>query len=295
MPTSATPHSARGGPAAAHPQAAPKARLLSAGYPGLEELAAQQYTEHQAQNDTTLATMRCIGRLVDLSRGLRTVAVIGCGPNPYTLDVLVKHGFDATGVEPVEAYMRAARDFLKDDARVELGSAESLPYADGSQRVVLLENVFEHVDSPSATLAEAYRVLAPGGVLYVYTTNRFRFSLVGRNWEFRTPFYNWFPATLKEAYVHHHLHFDPRLANYSLRPAVHWWSYADLCRSGRLAGFAQFYTRFDLVEDAVVGSWRDRIRNAALHRVRRSPWLRALALLQFGNSVFMLKRPFGGV
>ena len=41
----------------------------------------------------------------------------------------------------------------------------------------------------------------------------------------------------------HHLHYNPSLANFSLRPAVHWWTYADLCRAGREAGFAQFYTR----------------------------------------------------
>jgi SAM-dependent methyltransferase len=269
-------------------------RLLSAGYPGLDHLAADWYAEHQQTNTTTAETMRCIGRLIDLASGPRTVAVIGCGPNPYTVRDLIAGGFDAVGVEPVDAYVETARGFLGAADRVALGSAEELPFDAGSQQVVILENVFEHVDSPSATLAEAYRVLAPGGVLYVYTTNRFRFSLLGRNHEFRVPFYNWFPATLKEAYVFHHLHYDPRLANFSQRPAVHWWSYADLCRVGRYAGFAQFYSRLDLLEPGEARSFRARLRRAVLRRVQRSPWLRAAALLQFGNSVFMLKRPAGG-
>ena len=263
-------------------------RPLSAGYPGLDRLAAEQYIEHQEATSTVAETLRCISRLVDRRDG--GVAVIGCGPKPHTVRELLAAGYDASGVEPVASYAEAARQFVG-DARVFVGSAEALPYADGSQRIVLLESVLEHVDSPSATLGEAYRVLAPGGVLYVYTSNRFRFSLTGFNGEFRVPFYNWLPRTLKEAYVFHHLHYDPRLANYSLRPAVHWWSYADLCRAGREAGFAQFYSRLDLIDVDAGPTLRSRVRAAALRRVRRSPWLRAAALLQFGNSIFMVKRP----
>ena len=53
------------------------------------------------------------------------------------------------------------------------------------------------------------------------TTNRYRFSPTGSNDEFRVRFFNWFPRIVKESYVFQHLHFDPTLANYSPRPAVH--------------------------------------------------------------------------
>ena len=101
-----------------------------------------------------------------------------------------------------------------------------------------MEHVLEHADSPRQSLAEIYRVLIPGGVAYIATSNRYHFSPIGYNGEFNVPFYNWFPDALKEAFVHHHLHFKPSLANYTPRPAVHWFCYSDLCRVGRDAGFA---------------------------------------------------------
>ncbi|AHG91040.1 methyltransferase [Gemmatirosa kalamazoonensis] len=268
----------------------PNDRRLTELYPGLDRLAADYYAQHQEVGSEALAVIRWIDRLVDLSTGSRRVVVVGCGPKPIAMQQLLEAGYDAVGVEPVPLMAEDARRFLGDPSRVATAAAEALPYPDGSCRVVLLENVLEHVDSPLATINEAYRVLEPGGVCYIYTTNRYRLSLTGKNFEYRVPFYNWFPETLKEAYVHHHLHFDPRLANYSVRPAVHWWSYADLCRLGRLAGFAYFYSRLDVLEPPPPNGMRSRVRHAVLERVRKSPWLRAMALLQFGNSIFMVKR-----
>jgi SAM-dependent methyltransferase len=264
-------------------------RPLSAGYPGLEQLAVEYFRRQQSIQTTTIETVECIARLIDFSEGLRTIVVVGCGPKPHAVRDLLSAGYHAVGIEPVPGLLQAAREFLGSDQRALPGTSELLPIADGSQRVVLMESVLEHVDSPSASLREAYRVLAPGGVLYVATTNRLRFSLTGMNDEFRTRYFNWFPATLKEAYVFHHLHYNPTLANFSLRPAVHWWTYADLCRAGREAGFAQFYSRIDLMALPQPGLTRWLIR-----KTRRSPWLRALALIQFGSTVFMLKRGEGG-
>ena len=260
-------------------------RPLSDGYPGLTQLAVEYLRTHQSTQSLTIEAIECVGRLIELSAGPKTIAVVGCGPNPQAVRSLVDAGFDAVGVEPVQGFLEAAREFLESPDRALWGTSEALPFPDGSQRVVVMESVLEHVDSPSMSLREAYRVLAPGGVLYITTTNRYRFSLRGANEEFRTPYFNWFPPTLKEAYVFHHLHYNPRLANFSLRPAVHWWTYADLCRAGREAGFAQFYSRIDLMALP-----RRRLARWLIRKSRRSPWLRTLVLTQFGNTIFMLKR-----
>ncbi|MCX6995551.1 MAG: class I SAM-dependent methyltransferase, partial [Kiritimatiellaeota bacterium] len=187
------------------------------------------------------------------------------------------------------AAARAAA-YLGAVAGVVRGTAERIPLESGSQTLVMLENVIEHVDSVPTSLAESYRVLKPGGVLFVRTTNRVRFSLMGINWEFGAPFFNWFPRSVQESYVFAQIHYRPGLAYYSPRPAVHWFSFADLCDAGRNAGFARFYSPYDLLYLArreSTPAWRFHLR----HWCRRRPWLRATAISQMNGDIFMWKRP----
>jgi ubiquinone/menaquinone biosynthesis C-methylase UbiE len=264
-------------------------RKLSEGYPDLERLGVDAYSHSQVTTSYAPEVVRCIERLIDVDHGARTVLVIGCGPMPHSVKRLLDAGYDAAALEPLAAYVQSARDFLGDPQRVSRGSAEAMPFEDNSKRIILMESVLEHVDSPYRSVAEAYRVLVPGGVLYVGTTNRWKFSLTGYNGEFHVRFYNWLPDVVKESYVYQHLHFDPRLANYTPRPAVHWFSYPDLCKLGRQVGFAQFYSLLDLIDTDSPFVARSRLRRWLLDKVRYNPWLRALALTQTGGTIFMVK------
>lgn len=269
-----------------------KGRKLAEGYPGLEEIASAHYSSTPMGVHEGAQTMIGLERLVALPSGPKRVAVVGSGPRPDTLTMLRDMGYQAVGIEPDKSFVRSARAFLEGEEQVTVleGAAESLPIEDESVSVVLLESVLEHVDSPSKALAEAFRVLRPGGVAFVETSNRPRFHPLGVNGEYNLPFYNYYPRTLKEALVHHHLHFKPTLANYATRPAVHWFSYADLCARGREAGFYRFYPRFDGMDpsDKVVSKgW---LRRLFLRKIQFSPIFRALALLQYGGAVYMLKR-----
>ncbi len=271
-------------------------RPLSEGVPDL----AARYVEHKRKRfderlSSTLSRgglndiVECCRRLIDLSSGPKTVAVVGCGPSPLTVKSLIEKGFDAVGIEPVHESLAAAREYLGDESRAQWGVAEAMPFPDESQRIVLMEGVLEHVDSPGKSLAEMFRVLVPGGVLFVRTTNRLRFSPFGRNGEYRVPFYNWFPRAVKESYVFQHLHYRPTLADYSPRPAVHWYSFADLCSLGRQAGFAQFYSPMDLL-NLHRGSGQPGLGKRALDALRRNPWIRAANLTLIGGSIYMWKR-----
>ncbi|MGH8442142.1 MAG: methyltransferase domain-containing protein [Nevskiaceae bacterium] len=76
----------------------------------------------------------------------------------------------------------------------------ALPFADASFDVVLSNHVIEHVGSEAdqlAHLAEARRVLRPGGTLYLAVPNRW--SLVEPH--YRLPFLSWLPAVLASAFV----------------------------------------------------------------------------------------------
>ncbi|HEY9232521.1 MAG TPA: class I SAM-dependent methyltransferase [Blastocatellia bacterium] len=268
-------------------------RRLAEGYPGLDRLALKNFTatlDAQPDDATRLERLlRRLNRLIDLDR-VRNIVVLGCGPRPHTVKHLLDRRFNAIGVEPVPLFVEAARQYLNDSAHVIEGAAERIPVADGSQQIVFCDSVLEHVVSPTHSLNEIYRALSPGGVAFITTTNRHRLSLTGDNGEFMYRFFNWLPPLVKESFVHHHLHYDPRLANYSQLPAVHWFTYSELCRLGRQAGFAQFYSLLDLIDTndpAVSGS---RVKRWIIDRLRFNPWLRALALTQRGDTIIMLKR-----
>ena len=233
--------------------------------------------------------MTYLSRLVGMD-DVKNVLVLGCGPHPQTAKIFAETGANVSAVEPVEQFVALARDYLEAKVNVMQGAAESIPLSTNSQQIVVFEAVLEHVDSIPLSLAEIYRVLAPGGVLYLTTTNRHRFSWKGKNGEYRTPFFNWFPSLVKEGYVFQHLHYRPELANYSSRPAVHWLTYSELCARGRDAGFAQFYSPVDLmrVDDRIIK--KSGLRRFVLPLIQKNPWLRAFALTQIGGTIFMLKR-----
>ena len=271
-------------------------RKLTEGVPGMEEdyvnLKRKRYESLSKSNQPISGVgdiLKCIDRLIDLNYPPRTAAVVGCGPNPHTVAELLKLNFNTVGIEPIGDSLKAAQQFLKDESRIKHGTAEALPFPENSQRILIMESVLEHVDSPINSLSEAYRVIVPGGVLFTRTTNRWRFSPFGNNMEFQVPFYNWFPKIVKESYVFKHLHYEPYLAKYSPRPAVHWFTYPELCELGRQAGFAQFYSPMDIanldIGDGHPTSWKQ-----FLDRLRRNPWLRALNLTQIGGDIYMWKR-----
>jgi SAM-dependent methyltransferase len=263
-------------------------RVLTDSYSELEKLGAEYYTDHQHTNSTVPRLVGCFRKLVELNSPQR-VLVVGCGPKPKTMQDFEQFGFDVVGVEPIAAYVDSANSALNRDA-VRLGDAEHLPFENESTCFVVIESVLEHVDSPIQALHESFRVLKQGGVAYISTLNRFHLSLSGYNGEYRVPFFNWFPKAIKESYVYWHMHHDPRLANFTPRPAVHWFCYTDLCELGRQAGFFLFYSPLDLIDSSDPAITKGRARRLMLRPIRSNPWLRALALLQFGGAIFMYKR-----
>jgi 2-polyprenyl-6-hydroxyphenyl methylase/3-demethylubiquinone-9 3-methyltransferase len=73
-------------------------------------------------------------------------------------------------------------------------------------------------------LAEGTRILRPGGVMYLSTTNR----LCPVQQEFNLPMYSWYPSSLKRHYERLAVTTRPELANHATYPAVNWFSYGDL-------------------------------------------------------------------
>jgi ubiquinone/menaquinone biosynthesis C-methylase UbiE len=271
-------------------------RLLVKGHPQLEQRALESFIDRlDARPDDTPRVERLLqylSRIIDI-QSCRDVLVLGCGPRPQIARILIEKGFQIVGVDTSQAIVDEAKQYIGSRASVLLGTAEKIPLRDASLDLVIFESVLEHVDSTSASLEEIERVLKPGGVVFLYTTNRHRFSLLGHNGEYNVRYFNWLPRSVKESFVFLHLHYAPELANYAARPAVHWFTYAQLCALGREAGFARFYSMLDVVrsdDEFMRSNTVRRIISRFVPKMQRNAWLRSLVLSQRGNALFMLKR-----
>ena len=90
---------------------------------------------------------------------------VGCGSGALTAalaDVLGAENVAA--VDPSEPFVEASRARVP-GARIEVGSAESLPFADGEFDATLSQLVVNFLPDPEQGLHEMSRVTRPGGVV----------------------------------------------------------------------------------------------------------------------------------
>lgn len=120
--------------------------------------------------------------------GWRSVSLALCGGEIY-------------GLEPIEAGVEAAKlrgkrhPGLKTDFRK--GVAEQLPYPTDFFDFVVSFQVIEHVQSIEKSLQEMYRVLKPGGQVYMETGN----SLYPREEHYRIFWIPYMPKTVGKIYA----------------------------------------------------------------------------------------------
>jgi SAM-dependent methyltransferase len=88
---------------------------------------------------------------------------VGCGSG-LALRIAADRGATVTGLDASSALLEHARRRVPGAPLVQ-GELEELPLADGSFDVVTGFNSFQYAARPAAALAEAARVLAPGGCL----------------------------------------------------------------------------------------------------------------------------------
>jgi ubiquinone/menaquinone biosynthesis C-methylase UbiE len=102
-------------------------------------------------------------QLTGLSAG-DVLVDVGCGPG-RAARLAARHGATVIGIDPADVMLRMARFLTPSRRRISwrAGTAEALPVADGVATVVWSIATVHHWQDIAAGLAEARRVLAPGG------------------------------------------------------------------------------------------------------------------------------------
>lgn len=97
---------------------------------------------------------------------------VGCGAG-FLTNYLQAEGFNTVGVDTAESALRlaAARDTTRSVKYVK-ADIRALPFEDQSFDAVCAMDVLEHVEPPEVVVAEAARVLRPGGTFFFHTFNR---------------------------------------------------------------------------------------------------------------------------
>jgi ubiquinone/menaquinone biosynthesis C-methylase UbiE len=159
-------------------------------------------------------------------------------------------------------------------------NGQCLPFVGEAFDLVLLSDVLEHVMHPDAILAEAARVLKPGGIAYIATTNRWSVATFFADPHYHVPGVNLMPRPLAAWYV-------TRLCRVSHEYGVGWYfSKPKLRRLIANAGLAGTELHGLYEEKIRSGSFAKARGRAWLTRVLRRPLVREVAIAFSRTSFF---------
>jgi 2-polyprenyl-3-methyl-5-hydroxy-6-metoxy-1,4-benzoquinol methylase len=111
---------------------------------------------------------------------------VGCGPG-FFLKVSEERGWRSKGIDISSSAVEFGAKLLGLDLCC--GSLEEMSFQDSSFDVILFQDVIEHLFNPMATLRETYRILRPGGAIFISTPNlrSLMHHLLGKHWAILSP------------------------------------------------------------------------------------------------------------
>lgn len=123
------------------------------------------------------------------------------------------------------------------------GDAARLPFRTGSFDIVFCNSLLEHVPPWEAVVREAARVLRPGGLFVVYTTNR---ACPIQDEVRNFPFYSWLPDPVQRRVLAWIMEHRRDLVDWTDFPAINWFTFPRMRRAFEAAGLEPF-DRLDIM------------------------------------------------
>lgn len=185
---------------------------------------------------------------------------LACGSGLYSL-AWAERGARVTGIDFDHGLLEASRERVRRLAPGAPapawtgGDAARLPFRGGEFDLVFCNSLLEHVPAWEAVVRESARVLRPGGVFVVYTTNRACPLQVEVN---HFPFYSWLPDPVQRRVLAWIMEHRRDLVNWTDFPAVNWFTFGRMRRAFEAAGMAPF-DRLDILARRGDGGMRGRV------------------------------------
>lgn len=191
------------------------------------------------------------------------VADIGCGTGVQSI-LWASLGHQVFGLDVNKPLLDLAKKKVHDKGYniiFELGSAENLPWENNSMDVCLVPEFLEHVVNWQRCLDEFSRIVRPGGVLYISTTNK----LCPIQHEYNLHLYSWYPRFVKHRYERLAITTRPELVNHATYPAVNWFTSYSLANELNKRGF-MWKDRFslkDVSKSSMTKKWALKLLNSS--------------------------------
>jgi ubiquinone/menaquinone biosynthesis C-methylase UbiE len=137
---------------------------------------SSSYTSIQAGGSDTAQPLNVHKRLKLIERHLRPdrsrFLDCGCGAGDYVFQLVEQLGLDAYGIEFDADKVEHARRHPQHGHRISAGDLQALALDSDEWDYAMLNEVLEHVPDDGAALREVHRILKPGGMLFLYSPNR---------------------------------------------------------------------------------------------------------------------------
>lgn len=176
---------------------------------------------------------RYIGPLLSVPVRDARVLDLACGSGLFSL-AWAERGARVTGIDFDSSLLQVSRERLRRSAPQApppdwlSGDATGMPFRTGSFDIVFCNSLLEHVPAWDRVLAESARVLKPGGVYIVYTTNRTSPRQEEVN---HFPFYSWLPDPIQRRVLAWIMEHRRDLVNWTDFPAVNWFTFPRMRRA----------------------------------------------------------------
>jgi 2-polyprenyl-3-methyl-5-hydroxy-6-metoxy-1,4-benzoquinol methylase len=196
-------------------------------------------------------------------------------------------GWECRGIEINSRLIEYARESARRNG-VELdiinGSIDTSDIGTDRYDVIVATSVFEHVEHWQAGVQAIADALAPGGVFYFYSTNRW----YPRSGEHPLPFYSYCPRRVR--YRLQQWRWGSAIMQYGID--FHHFTHGQLRRSFRQAGFSTVLDTYDLMDPDRLGmpTWW---KKTLLRSIKGHAWLKEVALALHHGTMFVCIKDAG--